>query len=261
MITRGFVQDSFTRHLTRVVLYHGKQEIRHPCNGPISNNSNSGGKKIILCMVPTEEELREQLKSTGGLNKHYAAVTEREAENFTNLLPGPQPPVTNGEEKPFLIIWSHFMSSPSRNRKEFLGIKKLLSRNRKAVSRSEVFENNIVGSKKVRCDYRGGRTETGMIRLCTECQRVSKLSSDRFPRYINEVACDEEIASRKKDNLCCNMHQGMCIQRYILIDFLVRTEKYVEVESPNPQLYFRAFKQVWEPYTQKIRSCCEFQLW
>ena len=261
MCTHGFVNDPSKRHPTRVVQYRGDQAISRPCNESISNDSNLGGKKLILCMVPTEEELREQLKSIGGLNKYYAAVTEREAENFTNLLPGPQPPVTNGEEKPFLIIWNHFRSSLSRNRKEFSRKKTYLSRNRKAVSHNEVFENNIVSSKKVRCDYRGGRTETGMIRLCTECQRVSKLSSSRFPRYINEVACDEETPSRKRDKLCCNMEHGMCIQRFILIDFLVSTGKYVEVDSPNPQLYFKAFKQVWEPYKQKIRSCCDFQLW
>ena len=247
MFARGLSHVSFTRHITRVVQYHADWKTHHPCDGSVNNGTIPTGKYLILCIVPTEEELREQLKDIGGLNRHYAAVTKKEADNFTNLLPGPQPPIPDGEEKPFLIIWSHLTSA--------------LSRNRKAVSRDADLENNIVNSKKVGCVYRGGRTEFGMIRLCTECQRVSKLSPDRFPRYINEVACDEEIPSRHKGKLCCKKNQGRCIQRFILSDFLVSTENYVEVPSPNPEKFSKAFKQVWEPYTQKIRSCCEFQLW
>ena len=125
---------------------------------------------------------------------------------------------------------------------------------------SEDPSNNIISSKKSRCVYSGAQTEYGMFRLCTECQKISKLKSDRFPRYINEVACDNKIPSEMGHSVGCHRNQGMCIQRFLFTDFLVRTEKFVEVPSPNPDKFPKAFKQVWEPYTQKIRSCCECKL-
>lgn len=245
-----FAHASSTHQVTRVVHDHSDQKIRHhhPCKGSMTNGTIPTGTSMILCMVPTEEELREQLKDVGGLNKHYAAVTREEADKFQNLLPRLRPTAPTEEAKPFPIIWSHLTSA--------------VSRNRRAVSRNTDLDNNIVSSKKIRCIRRGEQTELGMVRLCSECQRVSQLSSDRFPRYINEVACDGEIPSLDEaDNLCCNNRQGMCNQRFLLIDFLIRTGDYVEVPSPKPEKFLQAFKQVWKPYTQKIRSCCECQLW
>lgn len=242
--------QSSTQQITRVALSHGDHEKRHhPCKASVTNITVPTGNSVTLCMVPTEEELREQLKKIGGLNRYYAAVTKEEADEFVSLLPSPRPTSPREKAVPFPIIWSHLSSA--------------VSRNRRAVSLRTDQENNIVSSKKTRCIHRGDRTELGMVRLCSECQRISRLSSDRFPRYINEVACSDEIPTGRgleEDDLFCNKNKGMCIQRFLLIDFLVRTENYVEVPSPDPERFPRAFKQVWEPYTQKIRSCCECQL-
>ena len=240
---------SSTQQITRVVLSQSDHEKRHhPCKASITNSTVPTGKSLTLCMVPTEEELREQLKKIGGLNRYYAAVTKEEAERFVNLLPPPQPTSPRKKAMPFPMIWSHLSS--------------VMSRNRRAVSLRTDQENNIVSSKKTRCVHRGDRTELGMVRLCSECQRISRLSSDRFPRYINEVACSDEIPTvLEKDDSCCNRGKGMCIQRFLLLDFLVRTENYAEVPSPDPEQFPKAFKQVWERYTQSIRSCCECQLW
>ncbi len=248
MHARELANSSSTHQITRVVLSRSDHERRHhPCKGSMTNGTILAGTSLILCMVPTEEELKEQLKDIGGLNKHYAAVTKEEADKFASLLPPPPPTSPRKEAKPFPIIWSHLLSA--------------VSRNKRAVSRDTDLENNIVSSKKTRCINRGDRTELGMIRLCSECQRISRLSSDRFPRYINEVSCSDEIPSLKEDTLCCDNNQGMCIQRFLLIDFLVKTENYVEVPSPNPDKFPKAYKQVWKPYTQRIRSCCECQVW
>ena len=246
---RQLAHASSTQQITRVVLSHSAHEKRHhPCKASITNSTVLTGNRITLCMVPTEEELREQLKTIGGLNKHYAAVTKEEADKFVTLLPPPRPTPPREEAMPFPIIWSHLSSA--------------VSRNRRAVSRRTDQENNIVSSRKTRCIHRGDRTEIGMVRLCSECQRISRLSSDRFPRYINEVACSDEKPTKLEENdSCCNKNNGMCIQRFLFMDFLVRTENYEEVPSPDPEQFPKAFKQVWEPYTQKIRSCCECQLW
>lgn len=238
-----------TQPITRVVLSHsGHGKRHHPCKTSITNSTLPTGNSISLCMVPTVEELKEQLKNIGGLNKHYAAVTKEEADKFVNLLPPARPTFPKGKTMPFPIIWSHLWSA--------------VSRNSRAASRRTDQENNIVSSKKTRCIHRGDRTELGMIRLCSECQRISRLSSDRFPRYINEVACSDEKPTRlEKNDSCCNKNKGMCIQRFLFLDFLVRTENYEEVPSPDPGQFPKAFKQIWQPYTQKIRSCCECQLW
>lgn len=249
MHAREFAHASSTHHITRVVRSSDLERRHHPCKGSMTNGTIPTGDSLILCMVPTEEELKEQLKDVGGLNKHYAAITKEEADKFVSLLPNLPSTSPKREAKPFPIIWSHLSSS--------------VSRNRRAVSRDTDLENNIVSSEKTRCVNRGDRTELGMIRLCTECQRKSKLSSDRFPRYINEVSCSDETPSlkEKEKSLCCDNNQGMCIQRFLFIEFLVKTERYVEVPSPNPEKFPKAYKQVWEPYTQKIRSCCECQVW
>ena len=246
---RQLAQASSKQQITRVVLSHSDHEKRHhPCKASITNSTVPTGKSVTLCMVPTEEELRKQLKKIGGLNRYYAAVTKEEADRFVSLLPAPRPTPHGEKAMPFPIIWSHLSSA--------------VSRKRRAVSLLTDQENNIVSSKKTRCIHRGDRTELGMVRLCSECQRISRLSSDRFPRYINEVACSNEIPTvLEEDDSCCNKSKGMCIQRFLLLDFLVRTENYVEVPSPDPEQFPKAFKQVWEPYTQKIRSCCECQLW
>ena len=244
-----FAHASSTQQITRVVLSHSDHGKRHhPCKASITNRTVPSGNSLTLCMVPTEEELREKLKKIGGLNRYYAAVTKEEAEKFVTLLPSTRPTSPRQKAMPFPIIWSHLSSAVSRNR-------------RAALLRTDQ-ENNIVSSKKTRCIHRGDRTELGMVRLCSECQRISRLSSDRFPRYINEVACEDEIPTvLEEDDSCCNKSKGMCIQRFLLLDFLVRTENYVEVPSPDPEKFPKAFKQVWERYTQNIRSCCECQLW
>ena len=248
---RQLAHASSTQQITRVVRSHNDHEKRHhPCKASITKNITvPTGNSVTLCMVPTEDELREQLKKIGGLNRYYAAVTKEEVDKFESLLPPPQPTSPREKAMPFPIIWSHLSSA--------------VSRNKRAASLRTDQENNIVSSKKTRCIHRGDRTELGMVRLCSECQRISRLSSDRFPSYINEVACSDEIipTGLKEDDSCCNKNKGMCIQRFLSMDFLVSTENYIEVPSPNPEQFPKAFKQVWKPYTQKIRSCCECQLW
>lgn len=258
----------------------------HPCTGSGTIPTSNG---LILCVVPTEKELVKQLKDIGGLNKHYAAVTKEEADKFENLLPRPRPTMQEQEAKPFPIIWSYLSSavsrnprttsrnskaessspkSKSRNVKAVIHNAKAESLNSKTVSHNPApvsiahnadLENNIVSSNKTHCVHSGQQTKEGMFRLCSECQRISQLNSDRFPRYINEVACDRAIPSIMEQSVGCRRKQGMCIQRFLFMDFLVRTEKFVEIPSPNPDKFPKAYKQVWEPYTQKIRSCCECQ--
>ena len=59
----------------------------NPCHGVYENTTVVTTQGNIFCIVPSEEELMEQLKSVGGYNKHYVAVTEEEAKNFENILP------------------------------------------------------------------------------------------------------------------------------------------------------------------------------
>ena len=257
-----FIRQTVTHNVAR----QRKENGRHPCTGKDTVPTSIGP---VLCLVPTEQELKKQLKDVGGLNKYYAAVTKDEADKFANLLPGLKATVTPQKEraKPFPIIWSYFSSAVTRDSKSAPRDLKMVShntkdesRNPKSASRDADLGNNIVSSKNTRCVYSGEQTEQGCYRLCSECQKVSQLNSDRFPRYINEVACDSEKPSVMKQSVGCHRNQGMCVQRFLFVDFLVRTEKYVEVPSPDPDKFPKAFKQVWEPYTQKIRSCCECQI-
>ena len=227
----------------------------HPCQGAVENITVPTENGLVLCMVPTDKDLIRKLKDIGSFNKHYVAVTEEEANDFENLLPTES---ANKEVTTFPIIWSQRKDTISS---VFSG-SWIRRRDDKPESETQASEEgeNIVNSVKTRCVKRGSRTEKNMIRLCTECQRISELSFDRFPRYINEITCDIEGLDLQRESLFCERNQGLCFQRYLLIDLLMMTDNYVEVTSPNPDMFFKAYEQIWEPYTQKIRTCCECQL-
>ena len=96
-----------------------------------------------------------------------------------------------------------------------------------------------------------------MRALCSQCQRVTKLPEDKFPRFLNERICGQD-ASGYPSAQFCSSYTGMCMQQKMYQDLLRRTDKYTEINSPDPK-YDKVYQQVWEVYTQKIRSCCECQ--
>ena len=218
----------------------------HPCFNTTVNKTVtiSNGKKV-LCLVPSETELLKNLKESGGFNKHYVAVTEKEAEdNFED----PFNPIVSS--KP---VW---LTVTGRRRRFSNEDDYYRMGNTKGTLGNEHQKRSVSGLKS--CVEQGKRNSIGMIQLCGECWWVTKLPEDKFPIYLNERICGKDGNTFSHPPESCNMFQGECIQGSLTQDLLERTDRYEKINSPDPQ-YHAVYKQVWQPYSQAIRSCCKCQ--
>lgn len=218
----------------------------HPCFNTRVNKTviTSNGEKV-LCLVPSEAELVKYLKESGGFNKHYVAVTEEEAEeNFED----PLNPIVSS--KP---VW---LTVTGRRRRFSDEDDYYRMGNTKGALDNKHPKRSVSGLKS--CVEQGKRNSIGMIQLCGECGWVTKLPEDKFPRYINELICGKDGNTFSHSPEICNMFQGECIQGSLTQDLLERTDRYEKINSPDPQ-YHAVYKQVWQPYSQAIRSCCQCQ--
>lgn len=211
----------------------------HPCfNTTVNKTVTTPQGQKILCLVPTEDDLIKIIKESGGFNKHYVAVTAEEAEeDFENPFAKPQS----------LPRWMN-----------------VTGRRRRSIDDNE-YKGDGQAKRGVStglrsCISSGQRSpSTGLVKLCEECWWVTLLPDDKFPRYLNERICGRDgTSSSPPTGYCPSYTGGQCIQRSLTQDLLVRTNRYERILSPDPQ-YSTAFKQVWEPYGQAIRSCCECQ--
>jgi len=171
------------------------------------------GAQSISCQPLTTSELELKLESFGGYNKRYQAITRKDAKNFPILLNQP----AAGK----LPVYKLF--------------KKLFRGKRQANSFPQT---NFTSVAK-----RGSLDQSGYHRLCTEWSAVTTLSTDYFPRYLNEVICD------KKDNGCLG-HEGACIQGSFVVNVL-----------KNTGVCGADGKETWEHVSQSVRSCCSCRLY
>ena len=234
-----------------------KDNEKHPCNNTKVNKTViSPQGEEILCLVPTEEELLKNIKESGGFNKHYVAVTAKEAEeNFED----PFNPIALSQNHPKPgWIWSSRLNATGRRRRSLniwkykLGISAALTDD----DRGDYKRGDGSGLRS--CVRQGQMTDMGLFQLCYECWWVTLLPDDKFPRYINERICGKDGTSSSPPIGFCNSGNGQCVQRSLTQDLLVRTNRYQRIASPDPR-YKIVYKQVWEPYGQTIRSCCQCQ--
>ncbi|KAK3750971.1 hypothetical protein QZH41_000727 [Actinostola sp. cb2023] len=208
------------------------------CNGTVHNKTvDIGCGKQIVCLVPTEKDLINQLNSIGGYNHHYVALSEEEAEeNFDNFL----------KLRPF----------PGKGKK--------IGHHRKGHPHYKPYHNDRRYHKRTetpQCVKAGTKVgKDGRKLMCPICQRSTKLSDDVFPRYINEITCDTSSIGNPLDGsaLRCLYKTypiGRCHQKNMTIDVLTKTaEDYELVTSDGTTMIY---KQVWSSKTQVIRICCE----
>lgn len=220
----------------------------HPCfNTTVNHTVTTPEGKEVLCLVPTEKELMKDLEAIGGFNRHYVAVTMEQAwKDFEN----PFDPIANMPEP---ITWESKFTGRRRRSIDEKGYDTAIEEGHGRVKRAVK-----VGLQS--CERKGTKTSLGFFQLCDECWWIRKLSADKFPRYINEKICGDDGSSSSSSSfqLCDGRSDGLCLQRSFSQDLLVRTNRYVEIPSPDPQ-YNVVYKQVWESYSQEIRSCCQCQ--
>ena len=251
---RAVFEKESQRSLNDMECLHDNEE--HPCHNTKVNKTviSPEGEKI-LCLVPSEEDLLKTIKESGGFNKHYVAVTAKEAEeDFED----PFNPIAQSQNHPKPgWSWSSRLNATGRRRRSMaiwkykLGISAASDDGRGNFKRSS-------GSGLRSCVGQGQINDMGLFQLCDECWWVTVLPDDKFPRYINERICGKDGTSISPPTGFCNSWNGQCIQRSLTQDLLVRTNHYQRIASPDPQ-YKTVYKQVWEPYSQAIRSCCQCQ--
>ena len=217
----------------------------HPCANTTVNQTviTPQGDKV-LCLVPTESELKETLQAVGGFNRHYVAVSlEQAALDFENPL---EPIASN----PKPIVWSSNVSG----------------KRRRSIHEKED-DNHDLAKRRVKvglqtCEDKGSTTSVGFLQLCQECWWITKLPENKFPPFINEKICGQDGSSSSifgaTVQFCGQRTDGMCLQRSFTQDLLVQTDDYKQIPSPDPQ-YSVVYKQVWKKFAQEIRSCCQCQ--
>lgn len=240
----GEERDSKVTKNEDVLQNDGYETGPHPCANTTVNHTviTPQGDKV-LCLVPSENELQEELQALGGFNRHYVAVSlEQAALDFEN----PLDPIASN---PKPIVWSSNVSGRRRRSMDEKGD----IHNRAKRSLTEGLQT---------CENKGSVSSVGFLQLCQECWWITKLPENKFPRLINEKICGKDGSSTNifggTVQFCGQRSDGMCLQRSFTQDLLVQTDEYEQIPSPDPQ-YSVVYQQVWKKFAQEIRSCCQCQ--
>lgn len=195
----------------------------------------------IVCLRKNVTELMVQLRRIGGLIKRYAAVRVIDACGFEDLTNMKKPSATQPPTSP---------SMPSRN--ITLGKREAdVQHSNAELQRRKRTLPTSPGTVFRGCQGRGTIIDdTSEHRLCTECAATTRLGNDRFPTYINEVVC-------RDSDVQCAAKMGLCFQRSLTLPFLRSIGKFQFDPFLSATTGKTVFKEVWEEYTQEIRSCCE----
>ena len=201
----------------------------------------------IVCLRRNVRELMEQLRIVGGLIKRYMAVTVIDACGFEDLTTITSPTTTTAAQTTPTTRMPHthnFVGRPADERDS----KAEAQRGKRSIPTSP-------GTIFRGCQGRGTIPDGAAThRLCTECAATTRLESDRFPAFINEVVC------RDADQQCAAT-MGLCIQRNLQLPFLRSTGDFQFDASLSSLTGKTVYKEVWIDYTQEIRSCCECQMY
>ena len=210
----------------------------------------------IVCLRRTKQELLVQLESVGGFIKRYTAINETDACSFEDLTTfWHKATAKSSERKP---TKTPEVKTPAT-------VKRLIHSDDQRRADQEEYDFKLERMKRnfptspgtrIRgCQGRGTIPDgSNLHRLCTECAATTRLGDDRFPNFINEVIC------RDTDRQCA-AKMGICFQRTLQLSFLRFSGRF-ELDRQLSTLSGKTvYSEVWEQYTQEIRSCCECQMY
>lgn len=201
----------------------------------------------IVCLRRNVTELLEQLRTVGGLIKRYMAVTVIDACGFEDLTTITSPTTTTPAK-----------TTPTSKTPHTHNVVRRPADERDSKTEAQRHKRSIPTSPGTifrGCQGRGTIPDGAAThRLCTECAATTRLESDRFPTFINEIVC------RDADQQCAAT-MGLCIQRNLQLPFLRSTGDFEFDASLSSLTGKTVYKEVWIDYTQEIRSCCECQMY
>lgn len=194
----------------------------------------------VVCLRRTSEELLKQLESAGGFLKRYVAVNKSDAAKFEDLT----------------TFQNEGTNTPKKSRNLRLSRKPQAAKfESDLVHQKDAPTSSPTDTKLRQCENRGTKVyDSNLHRLCTECSATTNLGKDKFPKYINEVICDDV------DHQCA-ANMGLCFQRTLHLSFLRFEGEFVEDKLLSAIEGRTVYKEVWESYTQELRSCCECEMY
>lgn len=187
-----------------------------------------------ICVRPSETDLLEKLKDIGGFNPRYVATNWRQANRFPNLLrdkdtvPPKRPPYKQTKNATTTIS---LVGKKLRN---------TLPKVAGTTVNQECFAAGSIVSGSV------------LQRLCSECSAITQLPADVFPRFINEIICQETGIQ-----FCGSPPIGQCQQRNLQFRFLRFTGNFIQDDDLSAILGIAVFVEETEEFDQDIRGCCE----
>lgn len=96
------------------------------------------------------------------------------------------------------------------------------------------------------------------IHLCPACQRCTELPANYYPRYINELTCDNSQSGSANQTSCyltSFLPIGNCEQVTMVFDVLVHQPGNYEITFQNSTHTVYTAVYVETPY--EVRTCCE----
>ena len=215
----------------------------------VSSVDEEPGK--VVCLRRNSTELLSQLRSVGGYIELYMAVNVSQAcgfQDLTNFI-DEGPMITNPPDT------TMSSTSTSTGRPTVRNLADEQTQSDESLERRKRSIPTTPGTNIRGCQGRGTIPDgTNLRRLCTECAATTRLPDDRYPPYINEVIC------RDSDRQCA-ARMGICYQRQLRFPFLQLTGRF-QIDTLLSQLTGKTiYKEVWVPYTQEIRSCCECRVY
>ncbi|XP_020603646.1 uncharacterized protein LOC110042621 [Orbicella faveolata] len=211
-----------------------------------------------VCLRRTKQELLVQLESVGGFIKRYTAINETDACGFEELTTLSREAEAKSSELTTKPTKTPEVKTPASTKRLIHSGDQRRSDQAEYDFKLQRMKRSFPTSPGTRirgCQGRGTIPDgSNLHRLCTECAATTRLGDDRFPNFINEVIC------RDKDRQCA-AKMGICLQRTLQLSFLRFSGRFELDRQLSTLTGKTVYSEVWEQYTQEIRSCCECQMY
>ncbi|XP_022797015.1 uncharacterized skeletal organic matrix protein 8-like [Stylophora pistillata] len=217
-------------------------------------NRNLFSVSAPICVRLNDTQLFEKLRKEATYNPRYMAINETEAcKNFNDLVLADTIPLSEqslrlsiqakNDQPQSAQLKSSVISDDANHFKVDAERFESWIESKRRQKRS-LIENTMIGNCRKPSDVINRVTY-----LCKQCSAMTKLKSNIFPPYINEVICDV--------TQFCNNNTGKCIQRAITFDFLEDTGMFKRDPVISQELNIEVYIQDWKKIPHEIRSCCE----
>ena len=197
-----------------------------------------------ICLLLNETRKLWKLREVGGFVPRYVAINIEDAHKFSDLT-GDHLPMPANVSSPVLGDSSQSNQLDLKNLTRQPDNDTNIRRKRMAFSMQPGTTIREQG-----CQEAGSLVDgSSFLRLCRECPALTTLPANVFPPFINEVICGN---GDRPLNLCFR-EIGSCQQEVIRFNFLRSTGEFEQAENEEADV----FVEVFEPFQQDIRTCCQ----